>query len=222
MASAPTLPTSELIQRCAEQETRFRNRQAHDPGYCYELFRRAIAAHDPLAWQALYTLYRGLICKGGVGSNLDPDSLVHETLVRFWQWMRDLDFVERLPTMAAVAGALRKCARSHAISAARRQARQHRLEEALAAEEIGAATRHDNLVLDDLARDEMREYLLSRLRDDDERLVFRLSWDRGLKPEDVVAQFPHRFPDVHQVYAIKERFIRRLAQDPMVQRKKPW
>ncbi len=65
---------------------------------------------------------------------------------------------------------------------------------------------------------ERRDYLCRRLRDEDERLVFRLSYDLGLKPGEIARQYPRRFAGARAVSRIKERIVRRLAEDPMVQK----
>jgi hypothetical protein len=47
------LTLSGIAHRCAQESDRFFNRQAHDPGFCYELFRRAIQNRNQMAWERI-------------------------------------------------------------------------------------------------------------------------------------------------------------------------
>ena len=52
------LPTlAGIAHRCAQETERFFQRQRHDPGYCFELFRRAIEHRNQRAWELIYTQY---------------------------------------------------------------------------------------------------------------------------------------------------------------------
>lgn len=216
MDGVPRLPTSDLAASCRE-ETRRRSRPAGDPSPCLELFRRAVVEDDQAAWQALYTQYRGLLGQWGAGSELELDDLVNETFARFWQGLRGHDF-DRFPSLEAVLGYLRQCARSLAIDAARRRKQQSAVQEALRWTAAVDACAGGEEPLARLCAQELRDWLRGRLRDEQERVAFFLSYELGLRPAEVCARRPDLFPAVQTVYMVKERIVVRLANDPEVRR----
>jgi len=218
MTDMTHLTVDELAARCREESGWSGRKPAGGFSSCWELFRRAVVEDDQPAWQALYAQYRRLVGRWGAGAELELDDLVNETFARFWQGVRDQDFTSRFPTMKAAMGFLKRCARTLAIDAARRREHQQRIQEALAAEERRAQDPLEDKILNQVFSQERRDYLCRRLRDEDERLVFWLSWEIGLKPAEIARQYPHRFAGAQAVSRIKERIVRRLAEDPMVQK----
>lgn len=61
MLDLADLPIDEIIARCQEETERYSRRDSHDPRYCYELFRRALAEQDQEAWQALRAQHQRLV-----------------------------------------------------------------------------------------------------------------------------------------------------------------
>ncbi len=207
------LTTAELAARCRQESGR--PLPANRPSACWELFRRAVVENDPQAWQALRAQYRRLIGQWGAGTGHDLDDLAWIVLDRFWRGVRDHDFPHRFPTMTEVMRFLKWCARSEAIDQARRCDYQRRVGEKLA--EARQLDRPAPGPESQVFAAELRQYLYSRLQDDDERLVFYLSWELDLPPQEIARQHPRRFADARMVSRVKERILRRLREDPAVQ-----
>jgi RNA polymerase sigma factor (sigma-70 family) len=219
LSKGPSLLTiHELVTKCREESAQLAQEPADGLSACWELFRLAIVEDNQQAWQALYVQYRRLVGKWGAGTELDLDDLVTETFARFWQGVRGQDFASRFPTMKAVMSYLKRCAKARAIDAARRREYQQRIREALAAAGHEADDPLEDKVLKKIFGQELLIHLHSRLQDEDEQLVFRLSYELGLKPAEIARQYPQRFPEVQAVYRIKERIVSRLANDPTLQR----
>lgn len=207
------LTTAELAAMCQVEST---SPGQPDQSACLELFRRALVEDDQQAWRALYRQYRLLVAKWGAGSGLDLDDLVNETFARFWRAVHQRGFP--FSSLGAVLGYLKRCARTLVIDAARRSDYQQRVREKLQGVTDPTAPPLDNAILGRLSSQEFLSYLYSRLRDEEETLVFRLSYELCFKPREICQHYPQRFPHVRQVYRIKERILSRLANDPKVRR----
>ncbi len=223
MTDAMHLPVDQLATRCRKESSRSGHRPPDELSSCWELFRRAIVEDDQQAWQALYVQYRWLVVKWSTGADLDADDVVTETFARFWEAVRNRDFVARFPTMKRVMAYLKRCARTLAIDAARRREHQQLVREALSAR--AKVIGHDSpgeTAEEQVSVQELKAHLDSRLRDEDERLVFWLSYDTGLKPREIAAQHPQRFADARAVSRIKGRIWERLNEHPTLNRWRPW
>ncbi len=217
MDDSKHLTIDELKARCQEESGRARPEPAVGFSSCWELFRRAIVMNDQQAWQLLYDQYRRLVGKWAWSTDLELDDLVTEVFARFWQGIRGHDFTLRFPTMPKVMQYLKRCARSVSIDAARRQDYQQKVWESLAAEARTASDPPRDEALDQFFSKELRAYLRSQMQDEEERIVFD-AYCSGLKPREIAVRFPDRFTDARQIYGIRERIVKRLNDDPMVQK----
>ncbi len=217
MNNAIHLTIDELAALCREESGWSGHEPATGLSSCWELFRRAIVQDDQRAWQALYEQYRRLVGKWALGSDAKLDDLVHDAFARFWQGIHGQDFCKRLPTMKEVMSYLKRCARTLAIDTARRREYQERIREALTAEKNAAGESLDNTALEQVFSQELRTYLYNQMRDEHERAVFE-AYCIGLKPREIVEQYPDHFANIGQVYRTRERIVSRLAGDPMVQK----
>jgi DNA-directed RNA polymerase specialized sigma24 family protein len=198
-----------LAERCRQEADRSRRGLPHNPRYCFELFRRAIAEDNQAAWEAIYVQYHDLI-RHWTGNPCNADDLIQETLARFSAAIT----AERMgdfPTLGSLLQFLRVTAKNLVITRRRRQEREQRgLDDWLAEVErqalpnLDARLDHESLMID----------IRSRLRDSDEELVFTLTFEFDLSPQEIAARHPERFPAAEDVYRIKERFLRRLRRDP--------
>lgn len=210
------LTIDELASQCREESGRSGRGPTSEFSSCWELFRRAVVENDQQAWQALYVQYRRLVGKWARGADLELDDLVTEAFARFWQGVRGHDFAVRFPTMKEVMGYLKPCAHTLAIDAARRRERQKRIWEKLVAKASPTDCTPEDVALERIFSQELRTYLHSQMRDEDEGAVFE-AYCKGLTPREIVEQYPDRFTGADHVYRIRERIVSRLAEDPMVQ-----
>lgn len=203
------LDVPQLAKRCQRESNRSRRNLSHDPRYCYELFRRAIAENNQAAWGALYTQYQNLI-RHWVGNPHDAEDLIQETLTRFSTAITP-DRLSDFPTLGSLLQFLKVTARNLVISRQRRADRERRgLDKWLAKAkrrtppDLNASLNHEALIAD----------IRSRLQDPDEELVFTLTFEFDLSPQEIVDHHPQHFPTAGDVYRVKERFLRRLRRDP--------
>jgi hypothetical protein len=66
-------------------------------------------------------------------------------------------------------------------------------------------------------RQELFEHIEQRLKDEQERLVIRLSFKVGLVPRHIAQECPDTFADAADVRRVKERVVRRLSNDLQLQ-----
>lgn len=212
-AHIENLDTSQLVKRCRQESERSRRKLPHDPRYCYELFRRAIAENNQAAWRAIYDQYQNLI-RHWVGNRHDAEDLIQETLTRFSTAVTS----ERLadfPALGALLQFLKVTAKNLVISRQRRAERERRGLDAWLAEAERRAAPNTSIDLNDEA---LIAAIRSRLQDPHEELVFTLTFEFGLSPRRIVDQYPQRFSTAEDVYRVKERFMRRLGRDPHLRR----
>lgn len=58
----------------------------------------------------------------------------------------------------------------------------------------------------------VRHWLAEHCRNEAETLVYRLTFEEELKPGQIVARYPEHFPNVQDVYRIKQRLYRRIQR----------
>jgi DNA-directed RNA polymerase specialized sigma24 family protein len=215
MHSRDEISTLELARMCREESERYRRSQLDDCGHCFELFRRAIVSRDQQAWAAICEQYRRLVARWVNGPPDRVDERINVTFARFWQAVNPKTFI-KFSSTGKVMAFLRACARSVRIDEHRRQ-EKHKLlvglEDApLEVEDTTALQATDNIL-----RRELFAYIEQRLRDEQERLLFDLSFRVGLMPRQIVQEYPDHFTNVAQVRRIKERVLLRLSTDLRLQ-----
>lgn len=207
------LNVSHLAERCRQEAERSRQNLPHDPRYCFELFRRAIAGGSQAAWEAIYAQYQDLI-RHWVGNPHDAEDLIQETLTRFSTAITP-DQLADFPSLGALLQFLKVTAKNLVIDRQRRAERERRGLDAWLAELEHRVLPDQNAQLEYEA---LMAEIRSRLQDPDEELVFTLTFEFDLSPQEIAARQPERFPTAEDVYRIKERFLRRLRRDPRLRR----
>ena len=214
-----------IAHRCAQETQRFFQRQAHDPRYCYELFRRAIADHNERAWQLVYRQYRSLV-EGWVARHSafpatgeEVQYFVNRALERMWAALTP-DKFSRFPDLKALLRYLQMCVHSAILDEVR--AAESRIVNAQV-DLQSARTRASGSTTEDQAvarvhRDIVWQAVDARLQDEKERTVVHGSFVLGLKPRELCAQYGDVFRDVREVYRTKENVLARLRRDPEIQR----
>jgi DNA-directed RNA polymerase specialized sigma24 family protein len=203
------LEVPQLAEHCRQEAARSRRGLPHDPRYCFELFRRAIAEGNQAAWEAIHTQYRDLI-RYWTGDSPNAEDLIQETLTRFFASITPERLAE-FPTLGALLQFLKVIAKNLVIAQRRRKEWEERGLEAWIAEMERQGPPDPDTRLD---RESLIVYIRSQLQDPDEALIFMLTFEFGLSPQEIVARYPQRFPTAQEVYRIKERFLRRLGRDP--------
>jgi RNA polymerase sigma factor (sigma-70 family) len=206
------LSLTEVAMRCREESARPTERR--DPIFCLELFRRAVAGHDPAAWDAIYAQYQSLV-RYWLGAVADVEDLIQETFARFSRAVT----AERLaagdfPSLGSLLAYLRVTAINRRIDAARHTAREQQAQKAWWEE---AQQRADAAELAS-GRQALADHIAALVTDETERLVLRLSYENCLPPREIARLYPQRFENAEAVSRIKERLKKRLANDPWLRR----
>ena len=209
-------PTSEIIQQC-QSEIAYRLSGDASPKACFELFRRAFAEKDQDAWQAIYTQYQGLV-RSYLASALPEqiDDLVNRTFLKFWEMFQNESFAEKFTSIGGVVKYLNRCARSVLVDTVRKEKRRQHFENLYGEQEVMLTSSH--LVYGQVALQGLFAEIQSRLNDEKEIMLVRLLFDVGLKPRQVVEEFPELFLDVSEVHRLRERIVSRLGNDLDLQR----
>lgn len=207
----------DLTDDCARYASRRRTGPVEqDP--CYELLHRACAeSPDQAAWQAVIEQYWQLIMHW-LGQYASEDT-AQEVFFRFWKAQQNATtpFADRFPNTSSVMGFIKKSAMHIRIEIYRkeklRQILQERLENAAQAELILIRNRSERWDADD----DLKQLVLTRLKDERERVVFDATYRRGLPPREIQAEHPDLFPDTRTVHRVKENLLKRLGRDPALE-----
>ena len=206
------LTTTELARACAKSAAQFHvmeNQQ--DP--CYELFCRAAASpSDDAAWEAIFNQYSRLVTHW-LGEYAGEDS-IQETFVRLWQSLRQsADLSSHFPNIQAIMSYFKRCAISTRIDSFRKAEYQEFALEALGTASSMEMTLAHAQVEQTIDYQLLRELILSKLRNEKERVVFELTYDLGLSPREIQSKRPALFPNVQTIYHVKRNFLSRLQHD---------
>lgn len=212
------MPLSALAGACHAETGKFLRREPSDDAFCFELWRRAVAERDPRAWEAVFREYRDLVA-GWVRAHPlaehlreDPDYWVNGAMARFWSAVGPERFAA-FPVLAALLRYLKLCVHSVLQDAARSHA----------AAELAALDDDDDLPGDpDVAEEvagreaggELWRLIQSELHDEAESAVAYLCLVLDMKPRELQARFPERYPTVGDVYRIKRNLLERLRRSP--------
>lgn len=219
MESSERSPVAELERRCAEEMARYRSSQPHNPRYCYELFRRALAERDEEAWEAVYNQYERLVRSWLGNAPGDSDVMVNRVFERFWRALSPDSF--EFSSLAQILQYLKRCSQRAAIDAGR-QAERNQIEEVelshLSTRVTAGRVSSVERVLDEITAAQLFQRIGDCLNSAQERLVFRASFEWDMKPRAIAERWPNAFADVEEVYRIKERVLRRLRRDEDLKR----
>ena len=234
MAAAPDLKSLDLETLILRCRTESRRARSGNPGLerspCYELFRRAMAgepqsprsqsaSQTQRAWQALYAQYRRLVLHW-IGPHLtDTDSLVNRAFEKFWRYCPRQSFPHRFPDLGHVLAYLKQCAITARQEAQRRYQRETQCEEMAGNPdpEVFSLSSIETLALARVTRQEWWALIERRLKSDAERRLIDLSYNIGLTPLEITARHADEFPSIHEVRRIKERVLKRLRRDTVLQ-----
>jgi DNA-directed RNA polymerase specialized sigma24 family protein len=222
---------------CCEEETarffhpdsRQEPQREPDPRYCFELFRRALAGQDPLAWKALCQQYAPLVAgwvtrhpqlerSGGI-----IQDLVDDAFRRMWSAIKPGRF-RRFHDLASLLAYLKMCAHSAVVEEARKADFLARMADVdLLSEKLDAMQRGQiDSPVDRLAfalehRESVWKTVNSGLRNEKERVLIHCLFELNLKPKKIAEDHKDLFIDVKDVYTTRQVVLERLARNPAVQ-----
>lgn len=214
------LSLSGVAHRCARETERFFARLRHDPRPCFELFRRAIVDGAQRAWDLVYAQYHALVTRwvqrhpSFPACGEETAYLVNRAFEKMWSAMTP-DKFSRFPDLKSVLRYLQMCAHSVVVDTVRR-ASPPGIDvevETLPGGEASGGPGGDSRASAQIDRREFWAAIMDRLNGDEERRVVHGSYVLGLKPRQLLAEYPETFGDVRDIYRIKENVLARLRRD---------
>ena len=216
------LPLAALVGACREEMGTFRRGEPSCEECCFEIVRRAVCEGDQAAWDAVVVQYRGLvrawIRQHPASSALSEEAeyWVHCAFARFWAAVGPGRF-GAFSSLGAVLRYLKLCAHSVLLDEVRRRAATP--SEPLSAHEARLeAPAGPDAAVDELAARELWRAIGAALPDETERLVAHLCLALGMRPAEIHARYPERFPTAAAIYRVKRTLLDRLGRSPEVRR----
>lgn len=214
---ARTMPLGELIQRCTAETERFFQRAGnHDNQYCFELWRRALAEQNDMAWAEIYQRYQSLVL-GWIAAHpqfaaTEEESgyFLNAVFAAMWKSCPPERFTH-FPNLPATLAYLKSCVHTTIAN----HLRKRRVAYVAIVDDVTPGT-HDPLatvVLDQSARTELWQLLNSLLHSEKEQLVMDLFFIQGMKPRAIYAQYEEQFTSVQEVYRVKQNLMERLSRN---------
>ncbi len=219
-ADVRPLSLAGIAHRCGKETQLFFQRQANDPRYCFELFRRAIEERSQAAWGLVYRQYLALVCGWAqrhpsfATCGEEAEFLANRAFEKMWAALSAERF-SHLPDLKSVLRYLQMCVHSAVIDQTRMwegSSADLPPEESTAMADLEAQSTQDQ-ALDRVDRNRFWEALNRRLVSDQERKVVYGSFVLALKPREVVAEYPGVFKDIDEVYRVKANLLERLRRD---------
>jgi len=216
-----------LAQKCAQETKLYFKYQSHDTSYCFELFRRAIAEHNDLAWKALIVQYKPSVARWvNRWADKHPDfplaseeeeDFIAEAFERFWKYFTPEKF-GRSQELEDVLKYLKMCVNG-AISDIWRKMRRRQFDQKLEGGEEGEKPEPAELgptPEEILQNSELWQLIQTRLKDQKEYTVAYASFNLDLSPRQIIAEYPGVFRDINEVYQCKANVWARLERDPEI------
>jgi hypothetical protein len=218
-----------LTHRCAQETHRFFQRQAYDPAYCHELFRRAVVENNQEAHTCIYVQYEPLV-SGWVErhpsfpvSGEEVQYFVNRAFEKLWRVLTPEKFA-RFAELRALLSYLKMCTHSVIVDSAR--ARHHVFVDEEPDQVLASlASRQEDVESNAIRRAQQQAFwqlIDARLNDEKERIVVYGSFVLALKPRDLYQQYGQLFADVKEIYRTKQNVMERLRRDESLKESLGW
>jgi hypothetical protein len=212
-----------LADECADHTTKFFKRATYDPGYCYELFRRAIVGHNSYAWDKIHRQYRPLVVKwvmnhtGLPATGEEVDYFVNGAFEKMWTAVDAVKF-KQFSNLAEVLRYFKMCANSVIVDY-----RRVNPIDAVDLEPFPPLLRQDlpsieEQITDQFERQELWETVAASTHNEKDAIVLEWSFVYDLKPSAIYAENSDRFESLDEVYRVKRNVLNRLRRNSDLQR----
>lgn len=221
----PELTLAGLTRRCAQETEAFFRRDAYDPLFCYELFRRAVTEQNQRAFAFLYTQYTPLVT-GWVerhpsfrNAHEEAQYFVNRAFEKFWRALSAEKF-QQFSDLKALLSYLKLCTHSVLIDYTRTRQVEVLDEETgdVTLVDLVASAHMEDDALQQAARRDFWVLIRSRLTGEKEEAVIYGSFVMALKPAELQAHYAHLFADIKDVYRTKQNVLDRLRRDLEIQK----
>lgn len=209
------LPLGVVANGCSQESQRFLQRIAHDPRFCYDLFRRAIVGRNEQAWDRVYTQYadetpivRRWVERHPLYAATGEDAayFINRAFEKMWAAITPEKFAA-FSDLTSLMRYLKLCVNSVISDYARQM---HPPDAALHESD---ASPNPTPYQSRVEREELWQLIESRLTSDQERTAIYCRFDVGMKPSEIAAQYPQLFANVHEVYRVLQNVLNRLRRD---------
>ncbi len=218
------LSLGEIALRCAQETQKFFQHLAHESGYCFELFRRAVVNGDQRAWDLVYQQYHAQIMRwvnrhpAFAVCHEEAQYFVNRVFERLWRSLTPDKFAHFTDLKGVLAYLqtcvhsliLDECVRARQAPGADEQELETLLERALYRD--GQTPEAEALARS--SRQRLWQWLASRLKDEQQQAVMEGLFVLGLKPREIPQAYPGLFTSVQDVYRLKQNVLERLRRDP--------
>jgi hypothetical protein len=216
----------DLCSRCREQTRLFRRGESFDDGYCFEVFRRAIAENDQECWRELHEIYHDQVlawCRRAHTSSLStPEELMALAWEKFWQSFRPGKLALAEST-AAIQRYLKACTHSAAIDIARDHQASVSIDRPVTEGGDGPSLRDllvdasptpDQSLAVETSRASFWDVVSKHLTNEQEKVLIYLKFEMGLKSSEVQSRRPDLFAETGEVYRVTRNLLDRLKRSP--------
>lgn len=212
-----------LGYRCQQQTTRFWQKLASDPQFCYELMRRALqnpnAEQSKVAWGFVQRQYERQAMlwvkrhKSFPSTGREPDELAQMALAKMWvSFANNEDKFGRFPptpdrALKALLKFMQLCIHSVIMDALRTN------DPPLTSTEDETITLPSTHDASPLEAQQLWECVQQRLKTDKERIVVDAAFVHGIKPRHIYTMHRDTFTNVKEIHRTKENVLARLRRD---------
>lgn len=216
MSLTPTLSTAELAQRCAAETEKFNQQRDHDPQFCFELLRRALAEQSGDAFTYVYQIYERTVINWVYRHSRfaltgeSAEFFANAALKSFYFALSGEKF-ERFPTLAATLSYLKSCVHTSIAQYLRDQERI----QTLPIDQAGEINEVPHLG-QRVETDEIWARIRELLPDERDQLLARCAFALGLKPREICAAYRTYWSSERSVTVDLYRIRRRLRTDARV------
>jgi hypothetical protein len=214
------LSLSSISHRCVQESDHFFRGKDHDPGFCFELFRRAILFRNELAWERIYIQYERLVRHwverhpAFLSSGEEVQFFMNRAFEKMWLGITPKKF-EGFTDLKSILRYLQTCVHSVMVDFVRQK--EYKLlvdsEEELLYRPRARGKGVDEEVGENIDRKAFWQWVQRQLQDDREKCVVYAMYELGMKSGEVVEKFPEVFSDVKEVYRVKENLLDRLRRN---------
>jgi len=211
--------------RCKQETGRFFNHLPYDPRYCFELFRRALAHRNELAWEYIYEQYRPLVISWIENHPQFPETgaeiqdFLTQTFTKLWQSITPAKF-KTFTDLRAILRYLKMCAHSVITDYARKKEQRFIRSQVLSPGETLTLTIPDTspAVEESVTEQDTRQifwhWVEQQCKNEKEHTAVYGAFVLNLKPRQIAQEFPHIFHSAAEVSRVKDNFIARLRRHP--------
>ncbi len=204
-----------LVERCTDEISKYRHKEASDDQYCLEIFRRAVILRDSEAWAILQRQFGENVRiwlshhpNREVALRHDGEqSYIDDAFRRFWQAISEQQL--SFPTLASALSYLHLCLNCAIMDALRAYSRPK--EEPLP--DYGQPTTDEPLVEDSYLEGELWETIAALLLGEKEKRVAFLHFHCNLKPREIMRYCPGEFSNEDEIYRIKRNIMERILRN---------